>query len=68
LLLADKNNNSFRQKIASKFTSKTNSIKTEKKGEKSTDKLVSIKRLLLLIPAKSPKEVKEISKYFKMTK
>jgi len=67
LLLADKNNNSFRQKIASKFTSKTNSIKIEKKGEKSTDKLVSIKRLLL-IPAKSPKEVKEISKYFKMTK
>ena len=31
LLLADKNNNSFRQKVASKFTPKTNPIKTGKK-------------------------------------
>jgi len=39
-----------------------------KKGRKSTNKPVSIKRMPPLIPAKSPKEIKEISKYFKTTK
>jgi len=41
-------------------------MKNGKKKEKSQDKLVSIKRLLLSIPAKSLKEVKEISKFFKL--
>jgi len=39
-----------------------------KKGRKPTDKPVSIKRIPPPILAKSPKEVKEISKYFKTTK
>jgi len=64
LLFTNKNNNFFRQKVASKFTPKTNPVKT---GKMSTNKLVSIERLFSLIPAKSSKEVKEISKYFKMT-
>lgn len=67
MLIADKDNNSFRQKIVFKFTPKLNPVKTSKRGEKNMDKPVSIKRLLLPIPAKSPKEVKEISKFFKAT-
>jgi len=67
LLLTDEKSNFFRQKVVFKFTSKNNPIKTEKKGEKSTNKPVSIERLSLLILAKSPKKVKEISKYFKTT-
>jgi len=67
LLLTDENSNFFRQKVAFKFTPKSNPIKSGKKGEKSTDKPVSIERLSLLILAKSPKKVKEISKYFKTT-
>jgi len=54
--------------VSSKFTSKTNPVKSEKKGEKSTDRLASIEKLSLLIPAKSSKEVNKISKYFKLTK
>ena len=42
-------------------------MKTGKKGEKNMNKPASIERLQLPIPAKSPKEVKKISKYFKMT-
>lgn len=38
------------------------------KEDKSKTVPVSIKRLLPLIPAKSPKEVKKISKYFKNLK
>lgn len=65
LLLINENNNSFRQKVIFKFTLKTNLIKI---GKKNTDKPVSIKRLLLLILAKFSKKIKEISKYFKITK
>ena len=68
MLFADENKNSFRQKVLHKFTPKTNPIITEKKGEKNTDKLASIETLPLPIPAKSPKEVKEISKFFKTSK
>jgi len=64
-LIADKDNNSFRQKVVSKFTLKLNLAKSSKRGKKNTDKPVSIKRLPLPIPAKLPKEVKEISKFFK---
>ena len=66
-LFADKNNNSFRQKVSFKYTPNVNLMKNGKKGKNSTDKSASIKRLLLLILAKSSKEVKEISKFFKMT-
>ena len=40
-------------------------MKNSKKGEKTIDKLASIERMPSPISAKSPKEVKEISKYFK---
>jgi len=36
-------------------------------NSKSADKPVSIDRLPPLIPAKSPKEINKISKYFKKT-
>jgi len=68
LLFANENKNSFRQNISHKFTSKTNSIIIGKKEERNSDKPVSMKRLPLPIPAKSPKEVKEISKFFKTIK
>ena len=66
LLIADKKKNSFKQKVASKFTPKLNSVKTSKRGEKNTNKLASIERLLPPILARMPKKVKEISKFFKM--
>ena len=67
MLIADKDNNSFRQKVSFKCTPKVNLIKTRKKGKKNTDKPTSIQRLPPPIPVKLPKEVKEISKYFKTT-
>ena len=54
--------------ITNKFTSKTNLVKIRKKEEKTTNKLTSIEKLLSPIPAKSFKEMNEISKYFKPTK
>ena len=65
-LFADKNKNSFKQKVLFKYTPRVNLVNTRKKGEKNKDKLAIIERLLPPIPAKSPKEVKEILKYFKM--
>jgi len=50
-----------------KFTPKVNSVNIGKRGNKNTDKPTSIKKLPLLIPAKLPKEVNEILKYFKTT-
>ena len=44
---------------------KTNLIKNGKLKGKETDKLASIKRLSPLIPAKTPKKVNEIYKFFK---
>ena len=48
-----------------KYILKVNLIKTRKKKEKNIDKSTSIKRLSSPILTKLPKEVKEISKYFK---
>jgi len=48
-----------------KFTPKLNLVKTRSKGEKNIEKPMSVKRLLLPIPAKSLKKVNEISKFFK---
>ena len=50
-----------------KYTSVIKLIKNSKKEEKNTNKLASIERMPPLILAKLPKEVKKISKYFKMT-
>ena len=68
MLFVDKNNNLFRQIVSNKFTPKTNPVKLGKRGEKSTNKLASIKKLLPSTPAKSSKEVNKILKYFKSTK
>lgn len=48
-----------------KYTPRVNLVKTRKKEKKNIDKPISIERLSLSILAKSPKEVKKISKYFK---
>ena len=42
-------------------------MKNRKKGEKNTEKPVSIKRLPSPILAKLSRKVKEISKFFKIT-
>ena len=44
---------------------KMNPVKNSKLKDKETDKLASIKRLLLSIPVKTPKKVNKISKFFK---
>ena len=67
-LITNNYRTSFRQKVVSNFTPKVNLEKNSKKGEKFADKPTRIKRIPPPIPAKSPKEVKEISKYFMPTK
>ena len=66
-LIADNSNNFFKQKLLFKFTPKINPVNTSKKENKNIDKLTSVERLLLYTLAKSPKEVNELSKCFKMT-
>ena len=60
--------NLLRQKISAKFTSKIPA--SSNRNNKSIDKptLVSIKKILPLIPTKSQKKVNQISKYFKNIK
>ena len=48
------------------YTPKAISIKNGKKEGKNSTKLASIERLPPPIPTKSPKEIKAISKYFKV--
>ena len=65
-LIADSNGGSFRNKVAAKFIQKINISNTFKVNNgKSADKPVSINRLPSVIPAKLPKEVNKIFKYFK---
>ena len=65
-LIADSNSSSFRNKVLAKFMPKINTSNTSKgNNSKYADKPVSIDRLLPLIPAKLPKDVNKISKYFK---
>ena len=66
-LISDDHKTSFRQKVLSKFTPKVNLEKNSKKGEKVANKPTKIERIPSPIPAKLLKEVKEISKYFKLT-
>ena len=68
LLIADDHKTSFRQKVVSKFIFKVNLEKNDKKEKKVADKPTRIERITSPILAKSLKEVKEISKYFKPTK
>ena len=67
LFFANKNNNFFRQKVSFKCTLNVNPMKNRKKGEKNTEKPVSIERLSSPILAKLSRKVKEISKFFKIT-
>ena len=65
-LIADNNNTSFGSKVSSKFTLKINEVKTHKsKSGKNADKPATFNRLSPPIPAKLPKKVNKISKYFK---
>jgi len=62
----DNNKNLFRQKVSFICTPKTIPIKNGKKGGKSSSKLANIERLPSPIPTKFPKEIKVVSKYFKV--
>jgi len=64
-LVADINNNSFRQKVFFHYTPKTNLVKNSKLKNKDNNKPASIERLPPSIPTETPKEVNEISKFFK---
>jgi len=64
-LVADNHRNSFRQKFSYKFTPCISPEKHGKKQETLATKSLSIERLPPPIPAKSPKKIKEILKYFK---
>ena len=63
LLIANKDNQSFRHKFLSKFAPKIQEIKNKPKNNKS-DKLASFIKLPSPILAKTPK-IKEILKFFK---
>ena len=65
VLIADSNSISFKNKVIAKFTPKINSNTLKSNNGKNIDKLASINRLPLLIPAKLPKEINKITKYFK---
>ena len=64
-LVTDKDDWSFRQKVLSKFTFKVQEIKNKSKNNKQTNKPASFVKILPPILAKTFKEVKEISKFFK---
>ena len=68
LLYTDNYSNFFRQKVSLKFTPKVKPIINGNKGNKNKIVPVSIEKLPSSIPTKLPKEVKEISKYFKNLK
>ena len=63
-LFADQSKNLFRQKVIYKCTLAIKPMVNSKKEEKSTDKPDNIGRIPPLIPAKLPKEVKEIFQVF----
>ena len=63
-LFIDKTNMSFRNKVKLKFSPQVSRPQASIKG-KETAKPTFVSSLSSLIPAKSPKEVNEISKYFK---
>ena len=64
-LHADNSSNSLRQKVILKFTLKVKPIINGNNTNKNKMVSISIKKLPLPIPTKSPKEVKEISKFSK---
>jgi len=64
-LVTDKDNHNLRQKFAAKFTPRLHKVKKKLTNKEIVDKLASFVRVPLSIPAKTLKEVSEISKYFK---
>ena len=65
-LIANNNNNFFRQKLKAQFTPKTNEGTSNKNNKnKNMDKPTLFHKLPPLILAKSPKKINEISKFFK---
>ena len=67
-LYADNHLNSSKQKVISKFIPKVKPVINGNNAGKNKTVSVSIEKLPLPIPTKLPKEVKEISKYFKNIK
>ena len=68
VLYTDNNFILLRRKIVSKFTSKMQPTPQKTSKEKNGPSPANIKRLSPPIPAKTPKEVNEISKFFKSSK
>ena len=68
LLYVDNHLNSLRQKFTLKFTPKVKLVINSNNADKNKIVSVSIEKLPSSILTKSPKEVKEISKYFKNLK
>ena len=64
-LVSEKYNYSFPQKVVSKFTPRIQEVKNKSKKNKPTDKPASFVKHSPLIPAKTSKEINEISKFFK---
>ena len=67
-LYTDKENRTFRQKSAFKFTPKVPNSNFYSNGSKSKDKSAEIAKLPPSIPARPPKEVLEKFKFFKKGK
>jgi len=67
-LIADKNSYTLRQKISVKFTPKVKPIPKGDHADKSKSVPACIERIPPPIPAKSQKEVNQISKYFQNIK
>jgi len=66
VLVTDNNSISLRRKIAAKFTLRIQLVPQRSTKENNKPTPASIERIPLPIPAKSPKEVNVISKFFKM--
>jgi len=64
-LYADNSNNTFRSKVSSKFTPRIPKNSNTNTKEKVTVKPTFVSSVPPPIPAKTPREVNEISKYFK---
>ena len=68
VLVTNNNSTSLRRKIAAKFTPRIQPVPQRSTKENYKPTLASIERIPLPIPAKSPKEVNVISKFFKNNK
>ena len=64
-LITDKDNCSFQQKVKLKFSPNIQETKNKSKNNENINKPASFIKLLPPILAKTPKEVNEISKFFK---